>query len=160
MQHDDAAQIKVYLYTSLPRAIFTCKQKHHQLAKNNENHNITVRCTKTLGIFAALGAAKIRVYIYLLLTLRDFHLQAEATSILAKIRKSQHNSVFYKNIKFLCSTVVLQKENISIYLFYAARLSFANRSNFYLRHDEIHNNNFLFYIYIYMYIYVYICVYM
>ena len=87
MHHYDAAKLTRYLYTSLPCAIFICKQKQHLLAKNNENHNITVRCTKTLGIFAALGAAKIRVYIYLLFTLRDFHLQAEATSILAKIPK-------------------------------------------------------------------------
>ena len=67
-------------------------------------------------------------------------------------------------------------------MFYAVRFSCASRSNFYLRQDEIHNNNFLFYtneklfgstmvlqkekfisislsLYIYICVYIYMCIY-
>ena len=58
------------------------------LRKKEQNHNITVGCTKHIGIFAALyGAAKMKVYLYAFLHCAIF-ICKQKQHLLAKIPKT------------------------------------------------------------------------
>ena len=115
MQHDDAAQIKVYLYTSLPRAIFTCKQKHHQLAKNNENHNITVRCTITLGIFATLWCCKNKSMYLSTFYIARLSFASRSNIYTCENSENRNITLCFTKILYFCAALWSCKKKIYLY---------------------------------------------